>query len=87
MIPAELWEKYRHLSFWRNGRAGRAGRICGRTPPSGRGLVRGRGRMKITVDAAGNWRLYTNTVPAGRLCSAPSRATERTLAPFAHGNF
>ena len=21
--------------------------------------------MKITVDAAGNWRLYTNTVPAG----------------------
>ena len=21
--------------------------------------------MKLTVDAAGNWRLYTNTVPAG----------------------
>ena len=23
------------------------------------------GRMKLTVDAAGNWRLYTNTVPEG----------------------
>lgn len=21
--------------------------------------------MKLTVDSAGNWRLYTNTVPAG----------------------
>ena len=41
MIPAELWEKVPPSVIWRNGRAGRAGRICGRTPPSGRGLVRG----------------------------------------------